>query len=215
MVSAWASGPKGRSLVMVAPGPTWISSPGSIRRQPASSSIGSLAITTERTSCRSSLSTRRESEDCSRGSRGSAAVAERSSTHSSLVAGSRTAISSSPRMASRFTEYTGTWRAIQSSAATTPSCRSSPWAATSPVTRAAIHSLSVVPCTWWAVPSSRTRAFIRSVTSRTPLWAVTMPSCTKGWVFSVVCWVPLDSRTCAIIERVRTCWAIRPNRSDA
>ena len=119
-----------------------------MRRQAGSSSIGSLAITTEPMPARSSLRVRSVAEDCSSASRGCAAAASRSSTHSSLVAGRRTAISSSPFSTSTFTEYTGTFRAIQSSAATTPSRRSPSCAATSPVISAAIHSLSVLPCTW-------------------------------------------------------------------
>ena len=186
-----------------------------MRRQAGSSSIGSLAITTEPTPARSSLRVRSVEEDCSSASRGAAGVASRSSTQSSLVAGRRTAISSSPFITSTFTEYTETFRAIQPSAATTPSRRSPPCAATSPVIRAAIHSLSVVPRTWCAAPSTRTRSFIASVTSSTPLWAERMPSCRNGWVFSSQCPVPEERRTCAIIARERSAVAICPKCSEA
>lgn len=96
MLSGRASGPNGCSLLMVPSAPRRTSSPESMSRHAGSSSMGSLAITTERTPERSALRAFSESEDCSSASRGASEVAVRSSTQSSLVAGRRTAMSSSP-----------------------------------------------------------------------------------------------------------------------
>ena len=100
-------------------GPTWSSSPESSSRQSASSSITSLATTTERVSARSSESTRILPGALEWWRRPLSAV--RSSTYSSWVSGYRSAHSPASSISTQLSANTGRCSAIHRAAAAMPS----------------------------------------------------------------------------------------------